>query len=269
MTYRRQDIFNIKVDCRAISWCLNGEEVVCPVKSRRGGELLKALIESGEQDFSLIRSGKHYYLFAHKQSIQITEFSYTALEKVNQLVKEYSNVSQYSSSQTSGSIIIRDSKTTSNRSGSESNSISHSSQLFVESCEEDFSYISQLYQSILSNHTTRRGNHDEQRESSAFLSKLCEGISSEEEAIQRLADLDNFLREKERRGREDVNQGFRALRGESATNPIIGFNQVIVGIRTQNEAIVVRGDTRQQLFIRRIEQLYQEFKEHYRRVKEL
>lgn len=277
--------FQLTCLSRTISWRVNGQKVECSLRSFSAAVFLVALIENGETDFTiLITKGRHKYLFAKQNSIKIVEVHKDSIKKINQLVKYYSYVQQQSrntsqsskrsstspqcASQITRDQPIRERIKTSATCGSKKGQDLHPSSVQVGSNCQNVPQKTRSIVPSLSGKSTGRGDYDVSRESAEFFSRLCEGVSSESQIIERLEALGDYLAEKERRGQNDIREGFRTLKTESGSIELVAVGQILAGIGAQNQAVASRGYTRQQLIYRRIEQLYQESSEHNRRVKE-
>lgn len=277
--------FQLTCLSRTISWRVNGQKVECSLRSFSAAVFLVALIENGETDFTiLITKGRHKYLFAKQNSIKIVEVHKDSIKKINQLVKYYSYVQQQSrnTSQSSKwsssspqyvSQIARDQpireriKTSATGRSKESQDVRSPAVQVGSDCQNLPQKTGGSVPSLFSESAGRR-NNDVSRESAEFFSRLCEGVSSESEIVERLEAFGNYLAEKERRGQNDIREGFQALKAEPGSIELAAVGQILAGIGAQNQAVAARGYTRQQLIYRRIEQLHQESTEHNRRVKE-
>lgn len=279
---------------KTISWRINGQKVECSLRSPKSAVLLVALIENGETDFSILKTkGRHKYIFARQNSIQVAEVSNPAIKQINQLIKYYSYVQQQSSpnatqtdnsrdsgnptrrvrtepqraSQITRSTSVRERIKTANCGSKESQDLLPST-VQLGSDSQDLPKSQRLHLSPLPGESAGRRDYDVARESAEFFSRLCHGVSSESEIVERLEIYGAYLAEKERRGAEDVTRGFQTLKAEPNALGFAAIGQILAGIGAQNQAITARGYTRQQLFYRRVQQLHQESTEHDRRVKE-
>jgi hypothetical protein len=252
-------------DKKSIVYRADEETIKISTKSQRSARLLLELINAGEKDFELLRTGSHYYLFGHQQTIQISEFSLEALDKLKKIVRYHE---QQCNSKIQRHGFVRDSNSSQTRSGNQRNK---DSREFSVSLESDLQVVPDFEWgdlSLLFGRSTGGRNNDGETEGTKFLRQLCEGVCSENEIIERLISLDSNLTEKEQRGGENISRGFRVIKEESGSLSLIGVGQVLAGIGEKGEVGITRNYVSAALIARRIYQLYQEFEQHNARIKE-